>query len=146
MAAAQNYRNHTRFDPPFHYFLAPLFVLNVIFWIAYLIHHWPAHGLLNGWIVLMSIGLLLMLGTARRYANGVQDRVIRLEERIRYLQLLTPEMVAASQALSIRQIIALRFASDAELPRLIERTLSENLQPKAIKQSITVWRPDHQRI
>lgn len=146
MAEAQNYRNHGRIDPPYHYFLTPLFLLNVIFWIAYLIHHWPAHRLVSGWLVLMAIGLLLMLGTMRRYAAVVQDRVIRLEERIRYLQLLTPEQVAAAQTLTLRQIIALRFASDAELPALMMRALAEKLDPKAIKQSITTWRPDYLRV
>ena len=76
----------------------------------------------------------------------VQDRVIRLEENLRYQRLLPPELLAATQSLTLGQIIALRFASDAELPALVQRTLSENLEPKAIKQSITNWRADNLRV
>jgi hypothetical protein len=78
--------------------------------------------------------------------SELQDRVIRLEERLRYTQLLTPADLARTHALTLHQIVALRFASDAELPALLNRTLSENLAPKQIKQSIQSWRPDHTRI
>jgi hypothetical protein len=87
----------------------------------------------------------MLAGVARSSALRVQDRIIRLEEQLRYQRLLTAELLAASGALTIKQIIALRFASDAELPALMQRTLSEHLEPKAIKQAVTNWRPDYLR-
>jgi hypothetical protein len=146
MPAPQTYKNHSRFHPPFHFFVAPVLLLNVLVSIAVLVHHWPKHWALLIWLVVMSLALFLLTGFARSYALRVQDRVIRLEERLRYQSLLTPELVVAAQSLTLKQIIALRFASDAELPTLIQRTLSENLTPKAIKQSITNWRADNLRV
>jgi predicted lysophospholipase L1 biosynthesis ABC-type transport system permease subunit len=146
MPAPQTYKNHSRFHPPFHFFVAPVLLLNVLVSIAVLVHHWPKHWALLIWLVVMSLALFLLTGLARSYALRVQDRVIRLEERLRYQSLLTPELLAAAQSLTLKQIIALRFASDAELPTLIQRTLSENLKPKDIKQSITNWRADNLRV
>ncbi len=146
MQESQNYKNHTRFDPPFHFVLVPILLINVIFTLVVMIHHWGHQTVLHAWLFIIAIVLLMMLGTSRRYANGVQDRVIRLEERLRYAQLLTPEQMATSQALTVRQIVALRFASDAELPALMQRAVAEQLPPKAIKQAITVWRPDNLRV
>jgi hypothetical protein len=94
----------------------------------------------------MALALLLLAVSARTYALRVQDRVIRLEERLRYQRLLPSDLLAASQSLTLRQIIALRFASDAELPALVQRTLRANLEPKAIKQAITNWRADDLRV
>ncbi len=146
MPAPQNYRNHARFDPPFHYFAAPVLLLNVLFSLGVLIHRWPEDVWLHAWLLIVSLALLLTVGLARSYPLKVQDRVIRLEERLRYGQLLTPEALASAQALSLRQIVALRFASDAELPALLHRAVTENLPPKAIKEAITVWRPDTERV
>ena len=145
MSAPQNYKNHARFHPPFHFFVAPVLLINVILSIVVLVRHWPHHIALLSWLVIMSVALFLLAGFARQYALTVQDRVIRLEENLRYQRLLPPELALAAQALSVKQIIALRFASDAELPALLQRTLTENLKPKAIKQSITNWRADHLR-
>jgi hypothetical protein len=94
----------------------------------------------------MALALFVLAGLARANALRVQDRVIHLEESLRYQRLLPPEAVAAAQSLTLKQIIALRFASDAELPALIQRALSENLEPKAIKQAITNWRADNLRV
>jgi predicted lysophospholipase L1 biosynthesis ABC-type transport system permease subunit len=146
MPEPQNYKNHKRFHPPFHYFMAPVLLLNVLVSIAVLIHHWPKHWALLIWLVIMSLALFVLGGLARDNALRVQDRVIRLEESLRYQRLLAPELLAASQSLTLKQILALRFASDAELPVLIQRTLSENLEPKAIKQAITNWRADNLRV
>jgi hypothetical protein len=146
MAAPQTYSNHSRFEPMFHFFVAPVLLLNVLVSIAVLLHHWPKHWALLIWLVVMALALFILVGLARSYPIRVQDRVIRLEEQLRYQRLLPPETVTAAQSLTLRQIIALRFASDAELPALVQRTLSENLEPKAIKQAIVVWRADNLRV
>ena len=90
---------------------------------------------------------LLVLGTLlRTYALRVQDRVIRLEERIRMAALLPMDAHGLQRELTTGQIIALRFASDSELATLTERAVRERLTPKQIKQSITHWRPDTHRV
>jgi hypothetical protein len=146
MPTPQTLKNHARFHPPFHFFLVPLLLLNLIFSIYATIHHWPVHAHLHLWWIVMSIVLFLMAGLGRAYANKVQDRVIRLEERLRLAALLPAADRAHIDELSIKQLIALRFASDAELPALVHKTLTQNLEPKAIKESITTWRPDYDRV
>ncbi len=146
MPTPQNYKNHTRFNPPFHFFVAPLSILNLIVAIAVLVHHWPHHWALLIWLVVMAVAFVVLVTLTRVYPIRVQDRLIRLEEHLRYQRLLTPELAASAQSLALNQIIALRFASDAELPTLIQRALSENLEPKAIKQAITNWRADDLRV
>jgi hypothetical protein len=146
MPTPQTYKNHARFHPPFHFFLAPVFLINLIVTIVVLIHHWPHHLALHAWLVVLALALFVLTGLARSNALAVQDRVIRLEEHLRYQRLLSPDLAGPAQSLTIKQIIALRFASDAELPALLQRALSENLTPKTIKQSITVWRPDNLRV
>jgi hypothetical protein len=146
MPEAQNFRNHARFEPRVHAFILPVLLINFISTIVVLIHRWPRHLLLHAWLVVLAFALLLLATVTRTYALTVQDRVIRLEEQLRYQRLLTPDQLAAAQALTLRQIIALRFASDAELPALVQRTLTENLAPKTIKQSIVHWRPDTLRV
>lgn len=146
MAEAQSYRNHSRFDPPFHFFVAPVLLLNVLVTIGVLIHTWPYHLLLHAWIVVVALALLMLAGVARSSALRAQDRLIRLEEQLRYQRVLSPSELAAAQSLTLRQIIALRFASDAELPGLLHRTVSENMPPNAIKQAIADWRPDLHRV
>lgn len=146
MPTPQNYKNHTRFEPMFHFFVAPVLLINLIVAIVVLIRRWPHHIWIHAWLLVMAIALFLLAGIARSYPVRVQDRVIRLEENLRYQRLLPPELLAATQSLTLGQIIALRFASDAELPALVQRTLSENLPPKTIKQSIGKWRADNLRV
>ena len=146
MAAPQNLKNHTRFNPLFHFTIVPLLLLNLIVSIFVTIHHWPTHWALNLWWIVMAIVFLLMAGNARSSALKAQDRVIRLEERLRLVALLPASEREHIDELSVRQLIALRFASDAELPALVHKTLTQNLEPKAIKESIVNWRPDHHRI
>lgn len=146
MANEQSYRNHARFDPAFHFFVAPVLLINVLVTLGVLIHHWPNHLWLHGWLLVMAVALLMLAGVARASALRAQNRIIRLEESLRYQRVLGPEELAASQGLSLRQVIALRFASDAELPALVRRALAEGMAPKAIKQAIVSWRPDLERV
>jgi Family of unknown function (DUF6526) len=146
MPTPQNLKNHTRWDPPFHFFVLPMLLLNVIFSIYATIRHWPSHLHLHIWWVLMSLVLFVLAGTARGAALRAQNRIIRLEERLRLAALLPVTDRPHIDELSIKQLIALRFASDAELPALVHKTLTQNLEPKAIKESITTWRPDYDRV
>lgn len=146
MSAPQTYKNHARFHPAFHFILTPILLINFLFTIVVFFRHLHEHPLLHLWLAVLAFAFLLLAGVARSSALKVQDRVIRLEEHLRYLQLLTPEEIAAARSLTIKQIVALRFASDGELPGLVRRAVAENLTPKAIKESITSWRPDTYRV
>ena len=102
--------------------------------------------------VTMAIGLLLLcaavqvlLFTSRNYTTRLQDRIIKLEMRVRTAAFLTPEQQRMLMQLDNKQIVALRFASDAELPALLERAVREKLPPREIKRAIKTWVPDLDR-
>jgi hypothetical protein len=139
----QTYANHGRFDPPFHFVLAPILLVNFIAAVVWLVR---APSLLTAWLVVLALALIVLLGLMRMYPMKVQDRVIRLEERLRLASLLPEPMRARIPELTIQQLIALRFASDAELPALVERTLRDKLDRKQIKQAIVSWRADEWRV
>ena len=147
MADQQNYSNHTRWFPLFHFVLMPLLLLNFLSHLVRLFMAAPESGrkTLAFW-VLLSLVLILMPFAARLQVLAVQNRVIRLEERLRYKLVLSPELAAKASDLPVGQIIALRFASDAELPGLVERTLNgEFAKSKDIKLAIKNWRADRLR-
>ena len=137
----QTLANHARYDPLFHFFMAPLALALVIWAIAHAWRH-PSNEAL-AWVV-ASMLLFLAIFKTRNYALKVQDRVIRLEERLRLASLLPAG--AALPALTEGQLIALRFASDAELPALAEKAVVGNLTGKQIKEAIQSWRPDYWRV
>jgi heme/copper-type cytochrome/quinol oxidase subunit 4 len=146
----QNYANHTRFDPLFHFFIGPVFILGVILSLIHFFAHLREgdfhdhfHAAL---IVLLAIALLVVVFKERLYALKVQDRVIRLEERLRLTQLLSEPLRSRIPELTEDQLIGLRFASDAEVSGLVERALNEKLDRKAIKKAIQNWRPDYWRV
>jgi Family of unknown function (DUF6526) len=139
----QNLENHARTDPMYHYVLAAIFFLNLIFFAVYFFR---MRTWLSGWLVVLSVGLVLLLIKTRSYPLKVQDRVIRLEERLR-LALLAPESTRLRiSEFSEGQLVAMRFASDDELPGLAAKVLDERLTPKEIKKRIQKWRPDHFRV
>jgi hypothetical protein len=146
MPAPQNFKNHTRLDPIFHFVIIPILLLNLGFAIRTTIHAWPAHPHLNPWWIVMSIVFLLMAVKTRSNALMVQNRVIRLEERLRLATILPPSELPRIAALSPAQLIALRFAADEELTALALQAATQKLEAKAIKQSIVNWRPDHYRV
>lgn len=141
--AAQNISNHTKWDPLFHFFILPVIVGTILFSIKHLLAY--PNGI-TIWLVVLTIALLVWAVKTRTYALGVQDRLIRLEERLRMDKLLSSELIARFGELTKGQIVALRFASDGELPELVRRTLDEKLTPKQIKAAIREWRPDYMRI
>jgi hypothetical protein len=142
-AAPQSYANHARLDPTFHFVLAPLTIISVVLSIIVFTRH---PGLPSTLWVVLAIALLLNATKTRNYALKVQDRLIRLEERLRLSQLLPETAKPRIAELKESQLIGLRFASDAELPALAMRALNEGLTQKQIKASIQVWRPDTFRV
>lgn len=142
-AEPQTRKNHTRFHPLFHFVLIPILLANFIIAIVLLVRApgWPAI-----WTLIMAFALLLIALLVRMNPMKVQDRVIRLEERLRLTGLLQEPLRARIPELTEGQLIALRFASDQEIPTLVERTLKENLKRGEIKKAITTWRPDTWRV
>jgi hypothetical protein len=144
MPEHQNYSNHRRWYPLFHFVVQPLLVLNLL---SHLVRFAMAPSWALAFWVLLSITLILLAIASRLMALKAQDRVIRLEERLRYKEILSPEVVEKSKGLSVGQMIALRFASDGELGNLIERTLGgEFAKNRDIKKAITSWRADYLRV
>jgi hypothetical protein len=139
----QSFSNHARFDPPFHFFVLPVLLIN-IFVVGYLLFRYPGTG--GAWVLLVSVSLLVLAGRVRSWATHLQDRVIRLEERLRLAAILPEPLRSRIAELSDSQIVGLRFASDAELPALVQRALDEKLSRSDIKKAITDWRPDYSRI
>jgi hypothetical protein len=146
MPIQQNLKNYARYDPPFHFVIIPLLLLNLIFSIYITVHDWPASKHLHLWGIVMAIVFIMMAGRARGSALKAQDRIIRLEERLRLAALLPAADLGHINELTVKQLIALRFASDAELPALVHKTLTQDMEPKAIKQAIVNWRPDNHRV
>jgi hypothetical protein len=145
MSAPQTYKTHTRWDPIFHFFALLILLLNIPatgFWYA---RHHAEHSHSGLWFVLVSIALFLVALKSRTYALKVQDRVIRLEERLRLAALVTPSELVELESLTTSQLVGLRFASNPELPELARRAVREKLTRKQIKESIVTWRPDEER-
>jgi hypothetical protein len=142
-ATTQSFANHTRFDPLFHFFLLPLGLAAIVSSVIRIIHH---PGIVSTLLVVLAVGFVLIAFKARGYALRVQDRVIRLEERLRLAMLMPETERARIGELTESQLIALRFASDAELPGLAMRALNEGLTSKQIKSSIQSWRGDYFRV
>ena len=142
----QSYTDHTRWDPWFHFFIVPVFALAAIVAIVHAvmhIQHHPLHGVL---LILFAVATLAAILKIRLYALKVQDRVIRLEERLRLATVLAEPLRARIPELTERQLIGLRFASDGELPALVQRALTEKLSSGDIKKAIQTWRPDDFRV
>jgi hypothetical protein len=139
----QTLANHGRLDPWFHFIILPLLLFCLIASIHSSIREGHGFHLL---LPVFALAALLLAFRCRSYALKVQDRVIRLEERLRLTALLAEPLRTRIPELNERQLIALRFAADNEVPSLVERTLRENLEPKAIKHAIQRWRPDYWRV
>jgi len=144
MPAEQNLSNHTRFFPPFHFFVMPMLLINLGFHVYRVIKEGLSIGGIGG--TLFALALVVGFLSCRLFSLAVQDRVIRLEEQLRYIRLLPADLQARVGELSTGQIVSLRFANDAELPVLARKVLDDKIQNrKAIKQMIQNWRPDHLR-
>ena len=142
--ATQSFSHHAKFVPPFHFFTMPILLLNLV-WSCYRWYrgHFSFDGLVT---ILLGVALILGFLFARLFALTVQDRVIRLEERLRLARLLPEDLKLRIEEFSVAQLVGLRFASDAELPALARKVLTEKIEGrKAVKRLIQNWRPDYLR-
>ncbi len=142
----QSYAHHTRWDPPFHFFVLPVFLVAFIVAIVHLVMHFNHHPLHGVLLVVLALAALLAVFKIRLNALKVQDRVIRLEERLRLAALLPEPLRSRIPELTVGQLVALRFASDGELPGLVQKTLNEKLSKDDIKKSIQNWCADDWRV
>jgi hypothetical protein len=142
--AEQNYANHVKWVPLFHWFVLPMLLIN-FFWSVY---HWKVLGFSWAGLIglLTALALFVLAVCARTFAMKVQDRVIRLEERLRCERLLPDDLKARIGEITPGQFVALRFASDGELPGLLNSVLTDKISDqKAIKLMVKHWRADHAR-
>jgi uncharacterized membrane protein YciS (DUF1049 family) len=147
--AEQNFKNHGRYVPLYHFFALPILLVNVGVQLYRLIAYrliTPLFALLGLFSVLFAAALFLAALYGRLFALAVQDRLIRLEEQLRFARLLPADLQPRIGEFTAGQMVALRFASDAELPALARKVLDEKLtERKAIKQQIKNWRADYFR-
>ncbi len=141
--APQSLKNHTKFDPPFHFLLTWVLLINLGLAITFLVQR---KNLPSAWFVVLSVAAIVALFLLRHYPLKVQDRVIRLEERLRLQALAPAEWHAQIFRLSEDQLIGLRFAADDEVVDLAKQALEHNLNRKQIKERIRNWRADHWRV
>jgi hypothetical protein len=139
----QNLKNHGRTDPLFHYVLFFVLLANVVFAVFHELHH---QTITSAWFLVLSLVAFVLLFKLRTYPLKVQDRVIRLEERLRLQALAPAEWHPQIALLTEDQLIGLRFASDDEVVALAKLALEEHLTRKQIKEHIQNWRADNWRI
>ena len=140
----QNLANHTRWHPTFHFFVLPVMLIN-FFWAVVMFVKAP--GWNAGWWIVVSLALALLTTFVRTYSLKVQDRLIRLEEKLRYQQVLSTPLKQQTSNLTVGQTVALRFAADEELEELVNSVLSGKfVKTKDIKRAIKQWRADNFRV
>lgn len=146
----QNFADHTRFDPWFHFFLLPIFAIALVMTLILFFYHFRESDTRDNFhaflLIVLAFAFLVMLFKIRLYSLKVQDRVIRLEEQLRLNRLLAEPLRSRIPELTEDQLCGLRFASDGEVSNLVERTLNEKLSRADIKKSIQNWRPDYWRV
>ncbi len=144
MAETQNYQNHTRWYPLQHFVLTPMLLAFLIYTIVQLVRFPSAD---RAMLLFLALAFVIQSLVARLNALRVQDRLVRLEERLRYEKLLPKEFAEKAGNLKTSQMIALRFASDDELPDLVQKTLHGDFEkPKDIKLAVKNWRGDYLRV
>lgn len=142
--AAQSYANHRRFVPGFHFVTLPLLALNLVWWVVEVIRHFSFGSIVG---LLTALALVLLGLYARSFAATLQDRLIRLEMRLRLADLLPPDLKPRIGELTRSQLVGLRFASDAEMADLVRRVLDEKIPSReAIKKLVRDWQADDLRV
>jgi hypothetical protein len=143
MADEQSFTSHAKWAPPFHFFVLPVLLINIGFQIYWCVRGFSVGNVIS---VLFAVAVFVGIVMARVMALKVQDRVIRIEERIRFERVLPADLHPRIGEFTIEQLVALRFASNAELPELARKVLEEKIADrKAIKRMIKAWRPDFAR-
>jgi hypothetical protein len=143
MSKTQSLKNHARLDPSFHFLLLTVYLANLVY-AGFHLYRQPS--LSSGWYLVLSLIVIVPLVKLRTYPLKVQDRVIRLEERLRLQALAPQEWHAQIYRLNEDQLIALRFAADDEVVELAKQALEQNLNRKQIKERIRSWRADDWRV
>ena len=138
MAEPQTYANHRRFEPLQHFVLTPILLVT---WIATIWQAIKYPSLHSVWVAVLGFALLMVAMQVRVYALKVQDRLIRLEETLRMERLLPQDLKARIPELTVKQMVGLRFAADAELADRVREALDQKLAGEAIKKRIQAWRP-----
>jgi hypothetical protein len=140
----QTFATHRRWIPAWHFFALPVLLINVF---VLATQFWKDPRLVNGWAVVVAIAVATGIFISRSMPLRAQDRIIRLEERIRLERVLPGDMRGRIGNLTAEQFIGLRFAPDDEVPELTKRALSGQLKTRAdIKRAIRNWRPDLMRV
>jgi hypothetical protein len=140
----QTFATHRRWIPAWHFFALPVLLINVF---VLAMQFWKDPRLVNGWAVVVAIAVATGIFISRSMPLRAQDRIIRLEERIRLERVLPGDMRGRIGNLTAEQFIGLRFAPDDEVPELTKRALNGELKTRAdIKRAIRNWRPDHMRV
>ena len=142
-SAPQSFKNHGRLDPPYHFVLLTVLTVNLFIVLCYA---WGHLSYFTEWLVVLSLAVFIPAMKLRTYPLKVQDRVIRLEERMRLQALAPAEWHAQIYRLTEDQLIGLRFAADDEVVELAKQALEANLDRKQIKERIKSWRADNWRI
>ena len=140
----QTFANHTRWHATFHFFVIPVVLINFI-WAIVIFVKGPNWN--TGWWIIVSLALVVLAFLVRSKSLKVQDRLIQLEERLRYQQVLSAALLQQANALKPGQIIALRFAGDDELEELVSSALAGKFTKNSeIKRAIKNWRADTFRV
>jgi len=144
MPLDQNYASHRRFHPMFHFFAFPVLAINLLFHLYLLVRHPSWIGL---WSCFVAAALVVTVFLARYYSLRQQDRIIRIEERLRLQSLLPEDLRSRINELRTSQLIGLRFCSDEELAEATRAVLAgEVTSQEDIKRRVQQWRADHHRI
>lgn len=139
---AQNYANHRRFVPAFHFFTLPVLLLNVGYQVTQSVRYFSAATVIAA---LTAVAILLAALFGRLFALKVQDRIIRLEMRLRLAQILPADLRERIGELTPDQLVGLRFASDAEITELARKALNERTRKDDLKKAVTNWQADELR-
>jgi len=139
----QSFKKHNRLDPPYHMVLATVLLVNLVIAISFVVAH---PSVFSAWLVILSIAVFIPALKLRQYPLKVQDRVIRLEERLRLQSLAPAEWHTQIYRLNEDQLIGLRFAANDEVVELAKQALEHNLNRKQIKERIKSWRADDWRV
>lgn len=143
-SSSQTRASHRRFIPMWHFFALPVLIINVF---VEAVRFSRAPTGINGWSVIVAVALVIGIFVSRAMPLRAQDRIIRLEERIRFEKVLPMDLRGRIGELTPDQFIGLRFAPDDEVPELTRRALSGELKTRSdIKRAIRNWRPDHLRV